>query len=195
MCEYKFIVDYILPWFSLGVSICACFFTFKTYRQSSKIQNTLSERRYQWNKKELEKLFCNLSISSLDSFFEHPDVISDVLWQGIGDVDLNTFQYNGKERTEIEKFINRIFEFCLLNYIQTPSKYWKYQPFNSNEPFDADKEKERINELESKSRELKPLYKKIKNVLLDYQINLKEIDSKAIDMYNKKNQEMQINNK
>lgn len=192
MCEYKFIVDYILPWASLTVAFVACCYTIKTFRQSKKIQNTLSERRYQWNKKELENLFSTLSISSIDSFFEHPDTISDVLWQGIGKVDLNTFQYDGKERTEIEKFITGLFEFCLLNYKQTPSKQWKFQPINSNEPFDYQKERDGINELEAKARELKPLYKKVKKILLDYQVDLNEIDAKALDFYNKKNQELEI---
>ena len=192
MCYYFFFVDYILPIFCFTVAVIACYYAYKTYKQSHIIQNTLSERRYQWNKKELEKLFSTLSISSIDSFFEHPDTISDVLWQGLGTVDLNTFQYDGKERTEIEKFITRMFEFCLLNYEQTHSKQWKFQPNNSNEPFDSEKERDRINELEAKARELKPLYKKVKKVLLDYQVDLNEIDAKALGFYNKKNQELEI---
>ena len=192
MCYYFFFVDYILPIFCFTVAVIACYYTYKTYKQSHIIQNTLSERRYQWNKKELEKLFSTLSISSIDSFFEHPDTISDVLWQGIGKVDLNTFQYDGKERTEIEKFITRLFEFCLLNYKQTPSKQWKFQSINSNEPFDPEKERDRINELEAKARALMPLYKKIKKVLLNYQVDLNEIDAKALDFYNKKNQDLEL---
>ena len=190
MCKFMFLTDYILPWLSLSIAIFACRYTYKTYKQSYSIQNTLSERRYQWNKKELEKIFNKLSISSIDSFFEHPDVISDVLWREIGDVNLDNFQFDGKERAEIEKFVNRLFEFCLLNYKQTPSQQWKFQPFNSNEPFDSQKERDRINELEKKARALMPLYKKVKKVLSDYHIDINEIDDKALDFYYKKKQEL-----
>lgn len=175
------------------ISLVTCIFTVALFLKGKDILKVINaERRYQWNKKELENLFSTLSISSIDSFFEHPDTISDVLWQGIGKVDLNTFQYDGKERTEIEKFITGLFEFCLLNYKQTPSKQWKFQPINSNEPFDYQKERDGINELEAKARELKPLYKKVKKILLDYQVDLNEIDAKALDFYNKKNQELEI---
>ena len=171
------------------ISLVTCVFTIALFFKGNNILKVINaERCHQWNKKELENLFSTLSISSIDSFFEHPDTISDVLWQGIGKVDLNTFQYDGKERTEIEKFITGLFEFCLLNYKQTPSKQWKFQPINSNEPFDYQKERDGINELESKSRALMPLYKKVKKALLDYQVDLKEIDSKALDFYHKKNQ-------
>lgn len=177
----------------LIISLVTCIFTIALYFKGDSILKVINaERRYQWNKKELEKLFSNLSISSIDSFFEHPDIISDILWQGIGTIDLNTFQYDGKERTEIEKFITRLFEFCLLNYKQMPSKQWKFQPNNSTEPFDSEKERGRINELEAKARELKPLYKKVKKVLLDYQVDLNEIDAKALDFYYKKNQELEL---
>ena len=164
------------------ISLVTCLFTVALFFKGNDILKVIySERRYRSNKKELEKLFCNLSISSIDSFFEHPDTIRDVLWQGIGKVDLDNFQFDGKERVEIEKFVNRLFEFCLLNYKQTPSKQWKFQPINSNEPFDSQKERDRINELESKARALMPLYKKVKKVLSDYHIDLNEIDAKALD--------------
>ena len=173
------------------ISLVTCVFTIALFFKGNNILKVINaERCHQWNKKEPENLFCSLSISSIDSFFEHPDTISDVLWQGIGKVDLNSFQYNGKERTEIEKFITRLFEFCLLNYKQTPSKQWKFQPLNSNEPHDAEKERNRINELESKARALFPLYKKVKKVLSDYHIDLNEIDTKALDFYHKKKQEL-----
>lgn len=175
------------------ISLITCIFTAALFFKGNDILKVINaERRNQWNKKELENLFSTLSISSIDNFFEHPDTISDVLWQGLGTVDLNTFQYDGKERSEIEKFITRMFEFCLLNYEQTHSKQWKFQPNNSNEPFDSEKERDRINELEAKARELKPLYKKVKKVLLDYQVDLNEIDAKALGFYNKKNQELEI---
>ncbi|MBP5687842.1 MAG: hypothetical protein J6X22_04275 [Muribaculaceae bacterium] len=173
------------------ISLVTCVFTVALYFKGKDILKVINaERRYQWNKKELENLFSILSISSIDSFFDHPDTISDVLWQGIGTVDLNTFQYDGKERTEIEKFITRLFEFGLLNYTQTSTQNWVFQPLNSNEPRDAEKEKNRINELESKARALMPLYKKVKKVLSDYHIDLNEIDDKALDFYYKKKQEL-----
>lgn len=177
----------------LIISLVTCIFTIALYFKGDSILKVINaERRYQWNKKELEKLFSNLSISSIDSFFEHPDTISDVLWQGIGTIDLNTFQYDGKERAEIENFITRAFELCLLNYKQTPSKQWKFQPINSNESFDSKKERDRINELEAKAKALFPLYKNVKKVLLEYQIDLNEIETKALDLYNKKIHELEL---
>ena len=177
----------------LVISLITCLFTAVAACKSNSILKVVNaERRYQWNKKELENLFSTLSISSINSFFEHPDTINDDFWQGLGVIDLNTFQYNGKERTEIEKFITGLYDFCLLNYKQTPSKQWKFQPINSNEPFDSETERDRINELEAKARALFPLYKKVKKVLLNYQVDLKEIDAKALDFYHKKNQDLKL---
>ena len=105
MC-YKDFVDCIIPIIGLIVSILACVYTCLTYRKSRDILEVVDEeRKYRWNKKELETLFSTIPIDSIESFFETPDIIRNELWEGLRAVDLKTFQYNGKEHELISHFI------------------------------------------------------------------------------------------
>lgn len=177
-------VSSVLQILGIIVSIIACVYTYKTYRKSFDILNVInSERKYQWNKKELETLFCTLSIDCIDSFFENPTIIRDELWHSLRHVDLNTFQFNGPEKSLISDFINRLDSFCFLNYEQIPSNHWKFQPLQKDEEFDAEKEREKIKELEEKARGLMPLYKEVRKILLEYQVDIREINAKALDLY------------
>ena len=105
MC-YKDFVDYIIPIIGLIVSIVACVYTCLTYRKSRDILEVVDEeRKYRWNQKELETLFSTIPIDAIERFFEVPDIIRNELWEGLRAVDLRTFQYNGKERELIVKFV------------------------------------------------------------------------------------------
>ncbi len=177
-------VSSVLEIIGIIVSIVACIYTYKTYRKSFDILNVInSERKYQWNKRELERLFSTLSIDCIDSFFSNPTNIRDELWRGLGYVNLNTFQFNGSEKKQIVDFINGLYSFCYMNYEQTPSSHWKYQPLRENEEFDADKELEKNKELEQKARGLIPLYKYVKKILQEYHVDIREINAKAQDFY------------
>ncbi len=174
----------VLQIIGIIVSIIACVYNYKTYRKSYDILDVINaERKYQWNKKELEKLFTTLSIDCIDSFFTNPTIIRDELWRGLRYVDLNTFQFNGPEKKPIVDFINELYSFCDMNYKQTPSKHRKYQPLSENEEFDAEKEREKIKELEEKARELIPLYKYVKKILQNYHVDIRDINAKAQDFY------------
>lgn len=111
MC-YKDFVEYIVPVLGLIVTIVACIYTGLTYRKSRDILEVVDEeRKYRWNQKELETLFSTIPIESIESFFELPDLIRNELWEGLRAVDLKSFQYNGKERNMIVRFINELDSF------------------------------------------------------------------------------------
>lgn len=191
MC-YKDFVEYNIPVLGLIVSIVACIYTCLTYRKSRDILEVVNEeRRYRWNQRELDNLFRTIPIDTIESFFETPDIISDVLWEGLRVVDLRTFQYNGKERDMIVKFINELDSFCYMHYKQVPSGHWKFQPLAEREPFNADKESQRIDELLEKARALRPLFNDVKNVLMRYHVDIREINKKAYEFYFKKQEEEQ----
>lgn len=191
MCDKDF-VEYIIPIIGLIVSIVACIYTVLTYRKSRNILEVVDEeRKYRWNQRELESLFSTIPIDSIESFFELPDLIRNELWEGLRAVDLRTFQYNGKERDLIVKFINELDSFCYMHYKQVPSGHWKYQPKAEMEPYDAEKENQRMDELNAKARALRQLFKDVKNVLMKYHVDIREINKKAFEFYFKKQEEEQ----
>lgn len=174
----------------LIVSIVACIYTCLTYRKSRDILEVVDEeRKYKWNQKELETLFSTIPIDAIESFLELPDLIRNELWEGLRAVNLRTFQYNGKERDLIVKFINELDSFCYMHYKQVPSGHWKFQPLAEREPFNADKENQKINELNAKAKALRPTFNDVKNVLMRYHINIREINKKAYEFYFKKQEE------
>lgn len=189
MC-YNYFVDYIVPPIGLFVSILAFVFTFKTYEKSYDILKVINkERRYNWNRKELENLFSVLSIDSLDSFFGDPNYIRNDLWVGLRAVDLSTFQYEGKEKDTIVKFIQELESFQFLRYEQTPSGHWKLQPLFGEKHFDEEKEMKEIEKIETQVKRLKPVYDEVKEILLKYHIGLREINSTAREFYEKEMEE------
>ena len=191
MC-YKDFVDYIIPLIGLIVSIVACIYTCLTYRKSRDILDVVDEeRKFRWNQKELENLFCAIPIDSIECFFEVPDIIRNELWEGLRAVDLRTFQYSGKERALIVKFIDGLDSFCYMHYKQVPSGHWKFQPLTEKEPFNADKESKKMEELLAKARALRPLFNDVKDILMKYHVNLRDINMKAYDFYFKKQEEEQ----
>lgn len=188
----KYFVECVIPVIELIVSIVACIYTFLTYRKSRNILEVVDEeRKYRWNKRELETLFSTIPIDSIESFFELPDLIRNELWEGIRAVDLKSFQYIGKERDVIVNFINRLESFCFMQYKQVPSGHWKFQPLAERESFDAEKESERMDELNAKARALRPLFNDVKNVLMKYHIDIRELNKKAYEFYFKKQEEEQ----
>lgn len=189
MC-YKDFVDYIIPTIGLVISIAACIFTFLTYRKSHDILDVVDEeRKFRWNRKELETLFSTIPIDSIERFFKTPDIIRNELWEGLRAVNLETFQYNGKERDLIVKFVNALESFCFMHYEQLPSCHWKFHPLTEKEPFDEDKENRKKEELLEKARALYPLFKEVKNILMNYHVNIRDINRKAYDFYFKKQEE------
>ena len=191
MC-YKDFVDYIIPTIGLIVSIVACVYTCLTYRKSRDILEVVDEeRKYRWNQKELETLFSTIPIDAIERFFEVPDIIRNELWEGLRTIDLRTFQYNGKERDLIVKFINSLDSFCYMHYKQVPSGHWKFQPLAEKEPFNADKESQKMKELLAKARALRPLFNDVKDILMKYNVNLRDINRKAYDFYFKIQEEEQ----
>ena len=186
MC-YKEFVDYFIPVIGLIISILACLFTFLTYKKSRDILEVVGEeKRYRWNQKELEILFNMIPIDSIESFFGVPDIIRNELWEGLRAVDLRTFQYNGKERDLIVKFINGLDSFCNMNYRQLPSSNWKFEPLAEKEPFNAEKERQKTEELYAKARTLLPLFKDVKDILMKYHVNIRDINKSAYDFYSKR---------
>lgn len=189
---YKDIVEYVIPVLGLIVSTVACIYTGLTYRKSHDILEVVNEeRKYRWNQRELKNLFRTLPIDSIESFLEAPQIIRNELWEGLRSVDLRTFQYNGKERNMIVDFIKGLDDFCFMHYKQVPSGHWKYQPLAEREPFDAEKENQRMDELNTKARALRPLFKGVKNILMKYHIDLRDINKNAYDFYFKKQEEEQ----
>ncbi len=191
MC-FKEFVDYIIPIIGLIVSIVACVYTCLTYRKSRDILEVVDEeRKYRWNQKELETLFSTIPIDSIESFFEVPDIIRNELWEGLRAVDLRTFQYNGKERELIVKFVNRLDSFCNMHYKQVTSGNWKFEPLAEKEPFNAEKERQKMEELYAKARTLRPLFNEVKEILMKYHVNLRDINKRAYDFYFKMQKEEQ----
>lgn len=191
MC-YKEFVDYIIPVVGLIISILACLFTFLTYKKSRDILEVVNEERnYRWNRCELENLFSTIPIDSLESFFQHPDIIRDELWEGLRAIDLSTFQYNGKERDLIVNFIGGLDSFCGMRYKKGQSGHWKFQPLAENDPFSEDKENEKMKELHAKVGALRPLFIELKKTLLKYHVNIRDVNRKAYEYFNKKKEEQQ----
>lgn len=189
--DYKYVVDLLVAVIGLAISFFSCLYTYKTFVRSSKILNTLDEeRRYEWNRKELDTLFSTVPIGCIDSFFDSPDSIRDELWKGLSAVDLNTFQYDGKEKETIVKFIEELDNFRFLNYKQTPSHHWKFVVFSEKESYDGEKERLKIKELQAKASSLKPKFQVIKNLLLRYHVDKRELDRKAYNFYSKKIEDM-----
>lgn len=194
--SYKDFVLFVIPVIGVAVSIIACIYTGLTYRKSRDILDVVEgERKYRWNQRELETLFSTIPIDSIESFFETPDIIRNELWEGLRVVNLKTFQYNGKERDLITKFINGLDSFCLMHYKQVPSGHWKFQPLSEYEPFNADKESHNTEELNTKAKELYPLFKSVKNILMKYHVNIRDINKKAYDYYFMKQEEYNCLNK
>lgn len=184
---YKVFVDYYVPVTGLIVSLVACIYAALTYRKSRDILELVDkERKYRWNQRELENLFSTLPICCIESFFELPDLIRNELLEGLRAVDLKTFQFDGKERDLIVKFINELDSFCYMHYKQVPSGHWKFQPLSEREPFSKDKENQKMDELNAKARALYPLFKDVKNVLMRYHVDLRDINKKAYEFYFKK---------
>ena len=180
-------INYAIQILGLIVSIIACAYTIKTYNKSSDILDVVdSERTYRWNKKQLEELFTTLPFDCIDSFFSDPTIIRNEMYQGLRSIDLSTFQFRGEEKTLITQLINRLEEFCSMNYKQTPSKHWKYAPLAEYEEFDEEIEMQRINDLHEKTKTIKPLYAEIKEILSKYHIDLKELNRNARELYQAK---------
>lgn len=193
MCYYKVFVEYILPVIGIIVSIVACIYARLTYKKSRDILEVVDEeRKYRWNQRELETLFSTIPIDAIESLFELPDLIRNELWEGLRAVDLKSFQYNGKERDMIVKFINGLDSFCFMHYKQIPSGNWKFQPLAEKEPFDAIKESQRMDELNEKTKALRPLFRDVKNVLMKYHVDIRGINKKAYEFYFKKQEEERL---
>lgn len=160
-----------------------------TYKKSHNILDVLeSERKFNWNRKELESLFSYLSIDSIENFFETPNIIRDDLWRGLRSVDIKTFQFDGGEKDLIVKFVEGLDKFCYMRYEQTPSKSWKFEPLDEKEqtePYNYEKEREEINSLFSKAKKLKSLFDEVKKVLTKYSVNVKESSAMALARYEK----------
>ena len=111
---YKDFVQYIIPLIGLIVSFVACIYTSLIYKKSRDILEVVDkERKYRWNQRELEHLFSAIPIDSIESFFELPDLIRNELWEGLRAIDLKAFQFNGKERELIAKFIMNLIVFVI----------------------------------------------------------------------------------
>lgn len=180
-------INYTIQILGLIVSIIACAYTIKTFNKSSDILDIVdSERTYRWNKKQLEELFSTLPFDCIDSFFSNPTIIRNEMFQGLRSIDLRTFLFKGEERSLIIQLINRLEEFCFMNYKQIPSKHWKYAPLAEHEKFNAEIEMQRINDLHENAKTLKPLYTEVKEILSRYHIDLKELNRKARELYHAK---------
>ena len=181
------IVNYVFPIVSILISVIACIFTILMYRKSINILDAItSERKYLWNKEELENLFSKIHLDSINSFMSNPYYISDYLKKGLRIVDLDYFQFDGKEEADtIKALINGLDSLFDYNWKQIPSGHWKFQPIVENEPFDVEKETKMTKEIEIKARKLKFIYENTKQILLKYHVNLKEMNDKAIEWYDK----------
>ena len=79
-CNY---VGLLFQAIGIIISIIACNYTIKTYKESHDILEVLdSEKRYLWNKKELESLFTTLPIDSIESFFENQSLVK-IAWDNL----------------------------------------------------------------------------------------------------------------
>lgn len=155
-----------------------------TYRKSYSILDVIKQdRAWKWNRKELVYLFSYLPIDCIDSFFNNPNIIRNELWWGLRTVDLNSFQFDGKEKELIIQFILCLDSFCGLNYKQIPSKHWKFEPLFEHKSYDEEKERQEIKNLESKVLELRPTYERIRGLLSEYQLDLRDLNKRAHDQY------------
>ena len=59
------------------------------------------------------------------------------------------------------------------------------------EPFDADKENQRMEELNAKAKALRPLLNEVKDILLKYHVNIRDINKRAYEFYFKNQEEEQ----
>lgn len=177
-------VDYAISVISIVISAIACVYTVKTYEKSHNILDVISKERIRkWNKKELEHLFSFIPIDCIDSFLNDPTSMRKELWWGLRWVDLSTFQFDGKEKDSIIQFINALDAFRDLNYRETSSKNWKFEPLLEQEPYDEKKEIQEIRKLHSKASSIRPLYDELLKVLMVYHVDLREMRIKAYDNY------------
>lgn len=188
--DLDFYINYTIQILGLIVSIVACAYTIKTYNKSSDILDVVdNERTYRWNKKQLEELFSTLPFDIIDSFFSDPTIIRNEMFQGLRSIDLSTFQFKGEEKSLIIQLVKELDDFCFMNYEQTPSKHWKYVPLAEYEEFDSDMEIQRIKGLNEKAKTLEPLYIEVKEILSRYHIDLEELNIKAREFYQAKEEE------
>lgn len=96
---------------------------------------------------------------------------------------MSYFQYDGKEKQLIVDFIKKLDAICDLSYRQTPSGCWKFTPISENEVYDKEIEERELKKLEKRVVAILPLYKDVKDLLLQYHIDLKEINKKAYAYY------------
>ena len=89
----------------------------------------------------------------------------------------------------IIQLVKELDDFCFLNYEQTPSKHWKYVPLAEYEEFDSDMEIQRIKGLNEKAKTLEPLYIEVKEILSRYHIDLEELNIKAREFHQAKEEE------
>lgn len=168
------------------ISVVTCIYAILTFHKSGAILETVdTEKKYRWNKKELESLFSILSFNCITDFFRYPIIIRDALWRELRWVDLDSFQYVGKEKDDIVTFVKKIGDISLMGYKQTPSGHWKYSPLSDKDEGDYEKEQHKLNELDVKVNELRPLYNKIKGNLTKYHVDLRDMETKARRFYEK----------
>ena len=188
---FNWLIGHACEIIGIIISLIACVYTVKTYRKSHDILGIInSERKKQWNRHALETLFQTIPFDCIDLFFNDPSIIRDELWEGLRAADLDTFQFDGKEKETIRHFIQELDNFCLMRYKQTPSNHWKFEPLAETEDFDFDKQKKRLNELYERVKRLKPYYEKVKQILTDYQVNIHKINESAYLYYQKKIEEL-----
>ena len=78
-----------------------------------------------------------------------------------------------------------------MHYKQVTSGNWKFEPLAEKEPFNAEKERQKMEELYSKARTLRPLFNEVKEILMKYHVNLRDINKRAYDFYFKMQKEEQ----
>ncbi len=171
----------------IGVSLLACVYTVLTYNKTHDIFDVIeSERKFWWNKKQLERLFNILPIDCIESFLEDPTIFRNELWIGLRSVYLIDFQFKGAEKTTIIEFIQALNSFKSLRYVQVQSNHWKFEPLSSKSPFEVDKKVEQINLIYAKAKAIKPLFEKIRQILLKYQVDIEITNIRAYEDYEKK---------
>lgn len=78
-----------------------------------------------------------------------------------------------------------------MHYKQVPSGHWEFQPLAERELFNADKENQKLEELNAKAKALRPLFKDVKTVLMKYHVDIREINKRAYEFYFEKQEEEQ----
>jgi len=180
----------LLQTIGIGVSIVACVYTALTYKKTHDILDVIeSERKFWWNKRQLERMFNILPIDSVESFLEDPTIFRNELWVGLRSAYLIDFQFKGAEKTTIIEFIQALNSFKCLGYVQVPSKHWKFEPLSGKEPLEVDKEMEQINLIYAKAKAIKPLFETIRQMLLNYQVDIDITNIRAYENYEKKMKE------